>query len=249
MLKNLYLIVGKSGSGKDTLVRELHQRYGYAPLCSYTDRPPRFEGEDTHVFVTTSKFNSMLSQMLAYTQFDGHQYGSTQELVDASDLYIIDPDGIEFMREKYHSDRPIRVIGISVPHETLIQRMKARGDTDDMIASRLENDDRKFEKMEDVCDIIVQNNDLETSINTLRAIINHFEDIHNPAVEHIDLIEAEKLVGGVYPERICILFNRHRISQKDAVACCEAGWSPYALELPEKQWLGLFKDQDVTTTI
>ena len=176
MLKNLYCIVGKSGSGKSTITEELQRRYGYVPLSSYTDRPKRFENETGHVFVTPEEFHQ-LGPMIAYTMFNGHQYGATQELVDNSDLYLIDPDGIRFLKERYRSNRPIRVIGLFAPEEKLIQRMKERGDSLDMIVSRRENDKEKFRGMDELCDVIIRNDDLEDALRTIQSIINRYEGI------------------------------------------------------------------------
>ena len=41
MYKNLYLIVGASGSGKTTVANALEEKYGYKQLQSYTTRPMR----------------------------------------------------------------------------------------------------------------------------------------------------------------------------------------------------------------
>lgn len=50
-MHNIYLIVGRSGSGKDTVVDYLCKHYGYKRIVSYTTRPPR-NAQDKHIFVT-----------------------------------------------------------------------------------------------------------------------------------------------------------------------------------------------------
>jgi guanylate kinase len=50
-MQNIYLIVGRSGFGKDTVVDCLCERYGYKRIISYTTRPRRNE-QDKHIFVT-----------------------------------------------------------------------------------------------------------------------------------------------------------------------------------------------------
>lgn len=174
MLKNLYLIVGRSGSGKTSIVNELHRRYGFVPLASYTTRPKRSENEEGHEFITKTQFDA-LEGMLAYTKFNRHEYCATQEQADRSDLYVIDPAGIRFMRERYDSPRPIKVIGINVPGPELEKRMLARGDSPKMVRARLENDKIMFAGMDDVCDIIVRNNALEETIELIYSLILQFE--------------------------------------------------------------------------
>lgn len=45
------ILVGKSGSGKSSIAAALASNYGFKEIKTYTTRPPRFEGEDTHTFV------------------------------------------------------------------------------------------------------------------------------------------------------------------------------------------------------
>lgn len=51
-MKNIYLIVGPSGSGKTMVANRLEEKYRLKQVLSYTERPPRFEGEGGHTFVT-----------------------------------------------------------------------------------------------------------------------------------------------------------------------------------------------------
>ena len=44
-MKNIYLIVGPSGSGKTMVANRLEEKYRLKQVLSYTERPPRFEGE------------------------------------------------------------------------------------------------------------------------------------------------------------------------------------------------------------
>ena len=50
MLKNLYLICGKSGSGKTWIVDKLHNEYNYKVLKSYTTRPKRHPSDNDHIY-------------------------------------------------------------------------------------------------------------------------------------------------------------------------------------------------------
>lgn len=51
-LKNIYLFVGRSGSGKTTITDALWKRFGWKPLWSYTDRPRRTPDKQYHEFLT-----------------------------------------------------------------------------------------------------------------------------------------------------------------------------------------------------
>ena len=144
MLKNIYLIVGASGSGKTTLVEELERRYGYKAVQSYTTRPPRYDGETGHIFVSKEEFDS-LGQMIAYTKYNGFEYGVNQAVVDSHDLYVIDPPGVQYMLEKYSGKKRIVVIGLPCDEIIRKYRMLNRGDSAEKVESRLTLDREVFD--------------------------------------------------------------------------------------------------------
>ena len=123
-MKYKYLIVGASGSGKSTIAELLDKKYGLKQLISYTTRQPRYDGENTHIFVDKIEFDK-LKDKIAYTEFDGNEYCATKEQLDNSDIYIIDPKGVEFLKEKYNND-VLRVIFIKACGSVRYERMKAR---------------------------------------------------------------------------------------------------------------------------
>lgn len=170
------MIVGRSGSGKTSIVNALQKRYGYVPLSSYTTRPRRSPDEVGHEFISSEAF-AMLEGVLGYTKFNGFEYCATQEQAGRSDLYTIDPPGIEYMLERYQSERPIKVIGIQVPVGELTLRMLKRGDTADMVRSRLANDDVMFAGMDDVCDVIVRNDSFEDTVELIHDLILRYEGV------------------------------------------------------------------------
>ena len=62
----IYLIVGRSGSGKTTIAEELERKYGLKSIQSYTTRPKRSDNETGHIFVSDEEFDK-LTDMVAYT--------------------------------------------------------------------------------------------------------------------------------------------------------------------------------------
>ena len=57
--KNIFLVMGESGSGKDTITKELSNKYGLKVLKSYTTRPKRYDDEDTHIFISEEEFDNL----------------------------------------------------------------------------------------------------------------------------------------------------------------------------------------------
>jgi guanylate kinase len=185
--KNIYLIVGQSGSGKSTIASELEKLYGYKQLISYTTRPPRFEGEDTHEFISDAEFDK-LKDIVAYTEFDGKRYCATKDQIDVANTYVIDPKGVKNLRENYHG-KPIKVVYIKTSVPERYERMKARlkdngvdGKTAvDSALNRIVNDVAEFKDYEwNIADIdfALHNEEktIEEAVNELHEYILRSEE-------------------------------------------------------------------------
>ena len=172
--KTLFLIVGASGTGKTILVSQLENLHNLSPIPSYTTRPPRSDSEYGHIFVNDEAF-TQLKNIVAYTLYNGYQYGATSEQVDVHDLYVIDPSGVDFFKKAYRGKKQIKVIYIKSPIHTREQRMLERdsnyqsaiekGDIGkaiqiyNTIMERIINDFSEFMNFEREADFIVENND------------------------------------------------------------------------------------------
>ena len=96
-----YLIIGRSGVGKDYAKEILQKRFNWNFVCSYTTRKPRYEGEDTHVFISHEKAGKVpQTEKVAVTHIQNgdstvDEYFATRKQVQKCDAYIIDPRGAE----------------------------------------------------------------------------------------------------------------------------------------------------------
>ena len=146
--KYIVLIVGESGSGKSTICDELTKRYGLKQVESYTTRPRRSEDEDGHTFISDEEFKE-LEGICAYTYFDNHHYCATREQIDNSDLYIIDPHGIEYFIKKYNGRKIPMVVYIYADKRTRRKRMANRGDKEHKIRQRIAHDESAFANVDE----------------------------------------------------------------------------------------------------
>lgn len=169
-MKNIFLLVGPSGSGKTSIVRELDERFGYLELWSYTTRPQRYPGEPGHEFVSEQEFNA-LENICAYTRYNDYQYGVTQQQIDEYDVYVIDIDGVRYMREHYHGNKSVKVIGITIPEEERRARMRQRGDSGYAIEKRILLDREAFADLLEVSDVVFRNTDLSETVECIAAYI------------------------------------------------------------------------------
>ena len=169
------LLIGESGSGKNTVQDNLERLYGCVPLLSYTTRPKRTPDENTHTFVTMEEFEQIVKNetVVAFTNFDGNLYCATDKQLEQSDVYIIDVKGLQTLLDlKFEKaiDIPFVTVYLQVPEEERIKRMKKRGDSKQAIKQRIEHDRMAFECASELCDYTIDNVD---SIVTAKMIYNY----------------------------------------------------------------------------
>lgn len=154
-MKNLYCIVGPSGSGKTSAQTILEKVCQLDGVWSYTTRPPRYQDEPSHFFVSDEVFDA-LGPMVGYTEYNGYRYGVTAELLDRADFYVIDPAGLAILKERYHN-KPIKVIWLEATETERAIRMLTRGDSIDKVFERITFDRAAFsetwkQKLYDISD-------------------------------------------------------------------------------------------------
>lgn len=141
MSNPLFLLVGRSASGKTTIADILEKEYGYTQVRSYTTRKPRYDGEPGHIFITREEFKN-LEDVVSYTLYHENEYGTTAKLLDNNSIFVVDVPGVESLLEKYKSDRPICIIYFDTSVYNRINRMLDRGNCDTFIVSRLLQDEK-----------------------------------------------------------------------------------------------------------
>lgn len=157
MSKILWCIVGETASGKDSVARHLQEKYGMKIVCSYTTRPPRAGETDgiEHWFVSNEKMKELMQgdNIVAYTKIEdknsntkGYEYCATLDNVNDADIYIIDPKGIEYMKEEFPQ---INIKSIFIHCNEDIRRERALGRDSsqrDAFEARVANERCQFEK-------------------------------------------------------------------------------------------------------
>lgn len=144
--KPFILMYGESGVGKTTLAYFMEHHYGLKVLESYTTRPKRSENEKGHRFVTQEEFPK--KDLVAYTLYNGYQYGATVKDVEEYDIFVVDVPGIEYFAKHYGpiAKRPVVVAHIIAPLDVRVRRMASRGDSEESIIERIIFDRDAFAK-------------------------------------------------------------------------------------------------------
>lgn len=171
-MHTVFLIIGKSGAGKDTIVKELCDRYGYKRLISYTTRQRRYEGENTHTFISEMEYVTHRDNgdIVAYTFYNGNHYFATMGQLYECDLYVIDPAGVNYLKERA---KHINLIGIYLDIDSTGQmvRMLKRGDRFDQAVRRIENDREAFANIDTQWHKINASNDPEIIIKEINKLM------------------------------------------------------------------------------
>lgn len=127
----LLCVMGRTSCGKDTLVNKLCQRTGLTSITSYTTRPRRNGEGDTHIFSTREVYEQMQAEgnVAAYTEIAGNIYWTTIDQLHEHDVYIIDPRGVETLRQLNLPNLRIVTIYINTPDDIRKERaLNKRGD-------------------------------------------------------------------------------------------------------------------------
>lgn len=128
--KKIFLIVGRTCTGKTVLAREVAKRVGLKVVKSYTTRPMRenetCENSD-HYFIKHEDVQQYVDEMAAYTIVGDDEYFTTKGELDQSDLYVIDPKGVEDLKNRCGNEYDFITIYIRTSKRCLIQRADKRG--------------------------------------------------------------------------------------------------------------------------
>lgn len=171
--KERVIIVGKSGAGKDYLLRKLVEK-GMKPALKWTTRPQRkFESDgETYKFVNESKFIDALDkkEFAFYQSFDvtpevGDEdkwyYGITNEDFSNSQVLIMTPGELSQIE---YDKKETCVIYLDIDRETRDKRLSRREDKNDSVSRRLDSDDEDFLEFKNssIYDIRITDSDFDS---------------------------------------------------------------------------------------
>lgn len=147
MVDKMYVIVGPSGVGKDTIAAEIFSRYvNFKYSVSVTTRASRkgeVEGKD-YYFISNADFRNLIENegLVQYCLVHGNYYGTLKNDIesiqknDGTPLLIVDVYGFDQIKELYPYAHGIFISPPSL--QELEGRLRSRNtDTDEVIRNRL----------------------------------------------------------------------------------------------------------------
>lgn len=175
----LIVISGFSGVGKGTVVKKLIEKYNYSLSISATTREPRpgeVDGED-YYFKTVAEFENLIDYngFIEWAQYVENYYGTPRKFVEdeieKGNNVILEIEVQGAMRVKEQYPNAVLIFLTAPDAKSLKERLEGRGTEEaKVIAKRLK---RAYEETDDMpCyDYLVVNDDLETCVNNVNAVI------------------------------------------------------------------------------
>ncbi len=165
----MIILTGKSGSGKDTIKKELIKNYGYENIVTYTSRPKRRGEKDgvTYNFISEEEFKEKIeegffAEYKTYSVANGDvwYYGCSvrdiEHYEDENAIIILTPQGVRDVVKNVGINPT--VIYLYANRNTIIERLNNRGDDKEEIERRMKYDDSDFKNWENEVTKIVYNN-------------------------------------------------------------------------------------------
>ena len=179
----LVILSGVSGSGKDTIKKELMKRMeNIATLPSFTSRAMR-EGEkegDQYHFISKEEFEEKIRKgdFYEYDLHHGNYYGTSRELmsnkIKEGKIIVkdIEVNGTENLVKLLGKDTKIVTIFLKVEKEELKRRLIERGDKLSDIEIRLNRLEYEESKI-NLYDYVLKNDDFEKIVEVIMTIIKN----------------------------------------------------------------------------
>lgn len=186
----MIILIGKTCSGKDTILNKLVKNYGYSKLITYTTRSKR-KGEvqdKTYHFISEEEFLSKIDSefFLEYRKYETADgiwyYGSAKEDYEKADdktVVILTPSGFSALKlwtSRNNIKLDINPLYIYANIQTIRDRLKKRGDKKEEADRRIKVDNVDFKNVVDIVDKIFYNNetnDLDEVVKKVHEYIKY----------------------------------------------------------------------------
>ena len=180
--RSVIVIVGPSGVGKGTLIRELQDRIPeLAYSISATTRKPRPEERDgtDYYFLSEADFQAKVTagEFVEHAQYSGHWYGTLRSEIDRHlaagkpVILEIELQGARQIRERLPEALEIFIAPPSL--KALQARLVGRGtDTPEQVAKRLQTAEQELAARDEFA-VQVVNDRLEDAITELTGIVRN----------------------------------------------------------------------------
>lgn len=163
---NIIAIIGKSGSGKDTILnRVLTHNPSFNRIINCTSRPPRDKEKngENYYFLSKEAFKEKIdnNEMIEYSEFNNWYYGTSLATLDINkiNIGIFNPASLKMLSNNDNINLLIFLVDVK-DKERLIRSLNREKDPDiKEVIRRYEADDKDFLNIENNYDYTRIHND------------------------------------------------------------------------------------------
>lgn len=177
----LFVFTGPDGSGRKTVSTLVGNTLQMKTVISYTTREKRHyevEGIDYH-FITRDEFLEAVKneEFFESVEIDGHLYGiKEKDIIERFQskgcIYLVlNIEGAEQLKKNF--GEKVVTVFIYADRQTVIERQKERGNTEEEIALHLKHFDSDLQ-YRNQCDTVVQNYDLAHTVFEITQTIESY---------------------------------------------------------------------------
>lgn len=181
MQKQIVIIEGPSGVGKDTIINEIIRRYPdkFGKPINATTRPMR-ENEsqnNPYLFLTEEEFfkkrkiGDIFEHTMRHGTYRGMQKSSFDNILDSGKIAIRDCDrfGLKAIREVYGDI--VKSIFLTAPKEEIRSRLESRNEPIESMEKRLKDYDEYIQNAK-YFDYSIENIDIDQTISKIMEILS-----------------------------------------------------------------------------
>ena len=150
--KTIICIVGRTSSGKDYISKRLSTILNYPLVVSHTTRPKRDNETNgvEHWFDSKEEFDDLMQNntVIAYTKIGEYEYCALLEDIGDNAIYIIDPHGIEYLKQNFKNQINLKIIYMYCDEYIRRARASTRSDFKTKWEQRNKDEDAQFTEFE-----------------------------------------------------------------------------------------------------
>lgn len=183
----MIVLMGKSASGKDTVVKRLIKQKGYKHIITWTTRPIRLGEKDgvTYHYISEDDFQKKIKEGFfiewkSYETVNGTWYYGTslEDIINARNkdysVIILTPEGYKKL-SLFCGRLGINFLSIYLDVHTRVikKRLMKRGDDKKEARRRIKYDKKDFKGIEEIADVTIENNNRD-----IQEITNIIHKLH-----------------------------------------------------------------------